>query len=824
MKLLLSFLALLSVSSAFGAGQPSTDSTPQTLSSKKMIENERVVTASGPITMSTTDYDVCAKLTTPAAIAINLPATPVTGNSYQIVDCAGNAATYNLTITPAAGLISGASTAVININYGAWTGFYNGTSWETVTSNVASGGGITALTGPVTASGPGSVASTIAAGAVTLANQANLSAYTVQANGTGSAATPQAVSAASFAHAFGNSVSVLTYGAKGDAKQIIPTVSITAGAAALTATGASFVSTDCQSGTGCTGATNKVISIEGAGTHPTMTGVAISGTAGQFTCTCSNVVIGNILNISGTYGGTGSITGYTNPTSYYISATNGTSTFTLKTLLQVAIVTTSGTPSGLTYSIGVNGLVTTIIGFTSSTSITLAANAGTTVTSTSELVAYGTDDTTALQNAINAGSGTSFSNYPQFVVWVPCPYLFTYTTALAIPIGTVIKGCGKLLGSQLMPMGVGAFIINGASYGGGYDENIQLEGLYFDLSNAQATNCAYIKSAYYIHLRDVGFGLNPSTLDPPPCTGAMVDIDTGNDIYLENVTISGNSNVTTSPLGLSIGGASNTTVKMVDVDREYFVTGWQAVGTVTIVDDVAPYIESSTLPYSHNITTGQVSIFGGNYFGGTGAPYLVNILADNLAIYGTNFPAGSYTVSVFNVPATASFHNVRTFGLANGAGASWFASAANLAAVEMPTPNQAYVDRKTIDWYKQLTSAAPTTLVSFKTSGTMNVVVTVYADIDGSGGTGTAAAKYTFSIGGGGVVPNIVVSDQSSAGSANWLIALSAPTLTVSSSVYTFGLTATAYGALGAGSSADVWAKVEYSAYDVSYTDAVRGL
>jgi hypothetical protein len=169
-----------------------------TVSSKKMIENERVVTASGAITMSTTDYDVCAKLTTPAAIAINLPATPVTGNSYQIADCAGNAATYNLTVTPAAGLISGASTAVINANYGAWTGFYNGTSWETVTSSSNGSSGITALTGDVTASGPGSAAATIAAGAVTLAKQANLAANSVECNNTGSPTTPIACTVAQF--------------------------------------------------------------------------------------------------------------------------------------------------------------------------------------------------------------------------------------------------------------------------------------------------------------------------------------------------------------------------------------------------------------------------------------------------------------------------------------------------------------------------------------------------------------------------------------------------------------------------------------------------
>ncbi|CAB4135412.1 Pectate lyase superfamily protein [uncultured Caudovirales phage] len=81
--------------------------------------------------------------------------------------------------------------------------------------------------------------------------------------------------------------------------------------------------------------------------------VVITGTAGQFSCTAATLQIGMQLNISGTFGGTGSITGYTNPKSYYVIATNGTTTFTLSaTAGGAAITTTVGTPTGLTYLIG----------------------------------------------------------------------------------------------------------------------------------------------------------------------------------------------------------------------------------------------------------------------------------------------------------------------------------------------------------------------------------------------------------------------------------------------------------------------------------------
>lgn len=93
----------------------------------------------------------------------------------------------------------------------------------------------------------------------------------------------------------------------------------------------------------------------------TLTGVQITGIGGQFSCTDTTgaatpqtLVVGQLVTISGTLGGTGGITtpAYSNPTTYKISATNGTTTFTLKTLADVAIVTSTGTPTGLTYTMG----------------------------------------------------------------------------------------------------------------------------------------------------------------------------------------------------------------------------------------------------------------------------------------------------------------------------------------------------------------------------------------------------------------------------------------------------------------------------------------
>jgi len=87
-----------------------------------------------------------------------------------------------------------------------------------------------------------------------------------------------------------------------------------------------------------------------------LNGVTITGTAGQFSCTAATFATGDTLTISGTLGGTGTIVGYTSPKTYYVIATNGTTTFTLsETLGGTAITTTAGTPTGLTYITEISG-------------------------------------------------------------------------------------------------------------------------------------------------------------------------------------------------------------------------------------------------------------------------------------------------------------------------------------------------------------------------------------------------------------------------------------------------------------------------------------
>lgn len=83
-----------------------------------------------------------------------------------------------------------------------------------------------------------------------------------------------------------------------------------------------------------------------------LTGFAISGTAGQFTCDATTLAAGDHIVIGGTITGTGSITGHTAGKIYEVSAVTGTSPsvtgFTITQEDGTAVVSTAGNGTGLT--------------------------------------------------------------------------------------------------------------------------------------------------------------------------------------------------------------------------------------------------------------------------------------------------------------------------------------------------------------------------------------------------------------------------------------------------------------------------------------------
>ena len=183
------------------------------------------------------------------------------------------------------------------------------------------------------------------------------------------------------------------------------------------------------------------------GSFGLLTGVTITGVAGQFSCSASSVTftVNQQLTISGTFGGTGSITGYTNPTTYFIIATNGSTTFTLSTTYGgTAITTTAGTPTGLTYtaapSLSKVGLFTAV-GTTvvTNTTFTLSAanvrvGAGQTITGPgipANTTVVSVAGTTVVMSAAATASATITATFDNNIAVsggcvVIHPYLFIY--------------------------------------------------------------------------------------------------------------------------------------------------------------------------------------------------------------------------------------------------------------------------------------------------------------------------------------------------------------------------------------------------------------
>jgi hypothetical protein len=145
---------------------------------------------------------------------------------------------------------------------------------------------------------------------------------------------------------------------------------------AITSTGGAF---SCTATTGLY--VNQPVYVTGTQTGVALSGVAVTGTAGQCSCTATNgLYIGQAVVVSGTL--SGSATGISTGLTYYIIATDGTTTFTLSaTSGGTAITTTAGTTTGLVFTVqqftGVTSGRTYYVTATNGTStFTLSASVG----------------------------------------------------------------------------------------------------------------------------------------------------------------------------------------------------------------------------------------------------------------------------------------------------------------------------------------------------------------------------------------------------------------------------------------------------------------
>jgi hypothetical protein len=88
------------------------------------------VAVATPIAITNADDVISVEVPGPVAVAVTLPAG-TTGRVFNIKDGLGLAAVATpITITPAAGTIDGAATAVIDVPYGSLQLVYSGTEWK----------------------------------------------------------------------------------------------------------------------------------------------------------------------------------------------------------------------------------------------------------------------------------------------------------------------------------------------------------------------------------------------------------------------------------------------------------------------------------------------------------------------------------------------------------------------------------------------------------------------------------------------------------------------------------------------------------------------
>ena len=110
-------------------------------------------TGTGNIVMDGKVSVLCVKKASGAATGVTLPASPPTGLRVIVKDSKGDAATNNITVTPAAGTLDGGSNHVINVNYGCAVYNYNGSEWSLLGYLSETAGGNLSVAGNVTLTG-----------------------------------------------------------------------------------------------------------------------------------------------------------------------------------------------------------------------------------------------------------------------------------------------------------------------------------------------------------------------------------------------------------------------------------------------------------------------------------------------------------------------------------------------------------------------------------------------------------------------------------------------------------------------------------------------
>ena len=405
-------------------------------------------------------------------------------------------------------------------------------------------------------------------------------------------------------------------------------------------------------------AVNDLITLSGTeyGTQ-TLTSIFISGTGGQFGCTTSDapIVIGQTVTISGTKGGSGSISGYSNPKTYYVIDTDGSSAFTLsETPGGSAITTTTGVPSGLTFTNTVGQVTQTLQNaYITGSAGQFYCNATTTPMVTGQTVKI---------SGTKGGSGSisSYSNPTTYYIIATngsttfqlsaTPGGSAISTSAGIPTGlTYTNTVGQVsLASVAVADTSGNFTCAAGGVSLSVGQIIQVYGTNSGSSSITGYSSANAGQTYYVKA-------------------------TNGTTYANNGTVLG---ATTFQLSSSLGGAAITTTAGSTDGLSFFVRGTGSLGNYN--GTTKTYYVKSTNGTSTAVLSETV---GGDAISSTvGAPFGVTYTCNQIELSG--IATASYYAAGYGSPATtgqftcsassrqlANGQKVRIYGTNSGAGA-----------------------------------------------------------------------------------------------------------------------------------------------------------
>lgn len=303
--------------------------------------------------IANSSIDLTAKVTGVLPIANGGTGTTSIGNLTDV-------GTDGIVITGGTGAVIGSGTSIAQqVADSTHNGYLSSTDWNTFNGKQAAGSYITALTGDVTAAGPGSSAATIAANAVTNSKLAQMATVTIKGNNTGGTASASDLTVAQvnailpvFTSTL-NGLAPLSGGGSTNFLRADGTWASPPGATSGTVTSVSMVSANGLAGTVATATTTPAITLS---------------------TTITGVLKGNGTAISAATPGTDYSAGTSALATGILKSTTGTGALTIAVAGDFPTLNqnTTGSAATLTTARTINGT-----SFDGSANITVTAAAGT---------------------------------------------------------------------------------------------------------------------------------------------------------------------------------------------------------------------------------------------------------------------------------------------------------------------------------------------------------------------------------------------------------------------------------------------------------------